>query len=365
MRARLFVVVAGVVAVGVALTVGVTYAAFSSSTTNPSSSFGAKRIFPANRSLAAQDLRDASSGAEANKFDPFSFAADSLTTASSGNVASGSNAYFEFTLGSQLPAGLSVSAVTFKFSLASNGGVGSGNGCFWFDVRSGGSVIGTHGSYASSIGCSTTTTLKEFDTSIPEVTTTDQMNGLVIRAYAWDTGGKKVKVDLATVTGSTSYVSFTSYERQVVDSSGSLTTPWSPASVDATIFTSASNWPATAATTKYLKLTFDPGVPTGAVISTAALTFVYKASAGTSGAGLCYYVDVFQGTTLLATHGSGSSAYSCNTSSTNYVTSTVSLTEVDSAAKADALDVKIYMWSASALKTNVDQGQLTVNYYLN
>jgi len=363
MRARLLVVVTAL-AVALALAVGATYAAFSSSASTPSSSFGAKRIFPANRSLAAQDLRDASSGSEANKSDPVSFAGDSLTTVSGGNVASGSNAYFEFTLGSPRPAGLSVSGATFKFSLASNGGVGSGNGCFWFDVRSGASVIGTHGSYASSIGCSTTTTLKEFDTSIPEVTTTDQMNGLVIRAYAWDTGGKKVKVDLAIVTGSTPFVGFTSYERQVVDSSGSLTTPWSLASVDATIFTSASNWPVTAATTKYLKLTFDPGVPTGAVISSATLAFVYKASAATSGAGLCYYVDVFQSTTLLAAHGSGSSAYSCNTSSTNYVTSTVSLTEVNSAAKANALVVKIYMWSATALKSNVDQGQVTLNYYL-
>src|SRR6478736_1743739 len=101
MRARLVVVVT-VLAVALALTVGATYAAFSSATANPSSSFGAKRIFPANRLLAAQDLRDASSGSEVNKSDPVSFAGDSLTTVSSGNVASGSNAYFEFTLGSQL-----------------------------------------------------------------------------------------------------------------------------------------------------------------------------------------------------------------------------------------------------------------------
>ena len=363
MRARLLAV--AFVAAAFALAVGSTYAAFSSSTSNAANSFGAKRIFARNWSLAAMDLRDASSGIEANKSDPFSFAGDSLTTASSGNMATGSNAYLEFTLGSQLPGGLPVSSVTFKFSLASNGGVGSGNGCFWFDVRSGGSVIGTHGSYASSIGCSTTTTLKEFDTSLPEVTTTDQLNGLVIRAYAWDTGGKKVKIDLATVTGSTPYGTWTSYERQVVDSSGPLTTPWKLASVDATIYTSASSFPTAAATTKYLKLTFDPDVPIGAVVSSATLTFVYKASAATIGAGLCYYVDVFQGTTLLATHGSGSSAYSCNTSSTNYVTSTVSLTEVDSAAKADALDVKIYMWSATLVASNVDQGQLTISYYLN
>jgi hypothetical protein len=363
MRARLAVSMLVPLAAALALA-GVTYAAFSSATSTPSNAFGTKRIFPANRSLAAVDLRDASSGTEANKSDPFSFAGDSLTTASSGNMATGSNAYFEFTLGSQLPAGLTASSVTFKFSFASNGGVGSGNGCFWFDVRSGASVIGTHGSYASNLGCSTTTTLKEVDTSLPEVTTTDQLNGLVIRAYTWDTNGKRVKVDLATVTGSTAYGTFTSYERQVVDSSGSLTTPWALSSVDATIFTNASSWGTAAATTKYLKLTFDPGVPSGAVVSSATVTFVYKASATTSGAGLCLYADALQGTTLLASHGSSSSPYSCNTSSTNYVTSTISLPEVNTVPEANALVVKVYMWSATTLKTNVDQGQLTLNYYL-
>ena len=32
------------------------------------------------------------------------------------------------------------------------GGAQAGNACFWFEVRSGGSVIGTHGSYASAAG---------------------------------------------------------------------------------------------------------------------------------------------------------------------------------------------------------------------
>ena len=67
----------------------------------------------------------------------------------------------------------------------------------------------------------------------------------------------------------------------------------------------------------------------------------------------------------MGTHGSGSTPFSCNTSSTNYVTSTVLLTEVDTAAKANALDVKIYMWSATSVSANVDQGQLTISYYLN
>jgi hypothetical protein len=177
-----------------------------------------------------------------------------------------------------------------------------------------------------------------------------------------------VKVDLATVTGSTSYGSFTSYERQVVDSSGSLTTPWLLATVDATVSTSAAAWPSSATAADYLKLTFNPGVPTGAVVSGATLAFAYKASATVTSPGLCYYVDVFQSTTLVASHGSSSSAYSCNTSGTSYVTDSISLPEVNTVAEANALVVKIYMWGASCgpgcPKSNVDQGQVTFNYYL-
>ena len=336
---------------GLSVAVEGTYAAFFATTSNGSNSFGSKTIFPRDRSISARDLRDASSGSEANKSDPLSYVGDALTTTSAGNMVSGSNTYLEFTMSSHLPAGRSVTGAQFKFSLASQGGPGSGNACFWFEVRSGGSVIGTHGSYASSIGCSSGNTLAEFDTSISEVSTTDIANGLVVRAYAWETSGaKKVKVDLATVTGTTASTSFTSYEQQLVDtSSGTVTTPWLLSSVDAVIHTSASAWPAAAATTKYLKLTFDPAVPSGAVISSATLNFVYKPSAAASSPGLCYYADVFQGTTLLGSHGSSSSAYSCNTSGTVYVTDAISLTEVNTAAKANALVVKLYMWWAGCV----------------
>src|SRR4029077_10778250 len=134
----------------------------------------------------------------------------------------------------------------FNFRLASSGGAQSGNACFWFDVRSGGSVIGTHGSYASAGGCRTGTTQTSFSTAIPEVTSTDQVNGLVVRVYPWETGTKTktVDVDLATVTGSTPYNTFTAYETQWVDdTSGAPTTaPWLVSAVDGTTYTDATNW---------------------------------------------------------------------------------------------------------------------------
>ena len=107
----------------------------------------------------------------------------------------------------------------FNFRLASAGGAQAGNACFWFQVRSGGSVIGTHGSYAGAAGCSTGTTQTTISTAIAEVTSTDQVNGLVVRVYPWETGTKTkvVNVDLATVTRLDAVRAFTAYETQSVD----------------------------------------------------------------------------------------------------------------------------------------------------
>ena len=124
-----------------------------------------KRIFPGPRSVAAQDVRDASSGAETNKSDAFSYA-DAVVTPTSTAIASGTNRYLDFTMNSGRPGGLSVSSPVFNFRLASGGGAQAGNACFWFEVRSGGSVIGTHGSYASAAGCSTGTTQTTISTAI-------------------------------------------------------------------------------------------------------------------------------------------------------------------------------------------------------
>ena len=172
------------------------------------------------------------------------------------------------------------------------------------------------------------------------MTSTDQVNGLVVRVYPWETGGttRKVNVDLSTVTGATPYVAaFTAYETQAVDdTSGTPSTlAWSLATADSTSFTDATNWPSAAPNTaKYLKLTFDPAVPAGSVITGLTLTNVWRASANVTNSGtLCYYLESFNGTTSLGTHGSGSSAQNCNASGTNNVTDSVSLPEVNTVAK--------------------------------
>jgi hypothetical protein len=358
--------------------VSVSLAGLSSLATGGPQTIVSKRIFPGPRSVPAQDLRDASSGAEVNKTDEESYA-DALVVPTGTAIASGTNRYLEYTMNSGRPGGLSVSSPVFNFRLASSGGAQSGNACFWFDVRSGGSVIGTHGSYASAAGCSTGTTQTTFSTAIPEVTSTDQVNGLVVRVYPWETGTKTktVDVDLATVSGSTPYGVFTAYEIQSVDDTSGTpaTTPWSLATADATTYTAASNWPSAApVTTKYLKPTFEPFVPTGSVVTGATLTNVWRASAAvTNGGTLCYYLETFNGATSLGTHGSAGSPQACTNSGTTFTTDTVSLPEVNTVAKANALVIKLYYWisplcggggNPGCVKSVTDRAQVTFSYYL-
>ena len=266
----------------------------------------------------------------------------------------------------------------FNFRLASGGGAQAGNACFWFEVRSGASVIGTHGSYASAAGCSAGTTQTTISTAIAEVTSTDQVNGLVVRVYPWETGTKTkiVNVDLATVSGSTPYNTFTAYEIQWVDdTSGTPTTaPWSPATVDATTYTDSTNWPAAPVTTKYLKLTLDPSVPAGSVVTSVSLKNVWHASAAvTNGGSLCYYLETFNGVTSLATHGSAGSPQACTASGTVFSTDTIPLPEVNDATKANNLVIKLYYWvsptcggggNPTCVKSVTDQAEVTFNYYL-
>ena len=353
-------------------------AGFSSVATGGPQPIVTKHIFPGPRSLAPQDLRDASSGVESNKSDPYSYA-DAVVATTSTAIASGTNGYVELTMSSARAGGLSVSGAQFNFRLASSGGSQSGNACFWFEVRSGGSVIGAHGSYASPTGCSAGTTQTTFSTALPEVTSSDQANGLVIRAYVWETGTKTktVDIDLATLTGSTPYTAFTAYEIQAVDDTSGTpaTAPWPLATVDATTYQAASTWPsASPATTKYLKLTFDPSVPVGSVVTAVSLTNVWRASAAvTNGGSLCYYLETFSGATSLATHGSAASPVACTSSGTTFANDTVSLPEVNDVTKSNNLVIKLYYWlspicggggNPTCVKSVTDQARVSYSYYL-
>jgi len=237
--------------------------------------------------------------------------------------------------------------------------------CFYVEVyrASTSTLIGSHGTSASPT-CNSGTTQTTTNISVPEVSTTTIANDLRVRVYVNDSKSRPSAIDMATVTGSTPYSSFTAYEQIYRDqSTGTATiTNWGAATAgDGSNYATASGWLATYAAARYVKLTFDPGVPAGAVITAASLDFFYR-SAGASDTA-CWYMETYNGATLLAAHGSSSSSISCN-ATTSFSTDNVSLPELSTPANANSLTVKVYMDDTLLQKTQFDLARLNVTYYL-
>lgn len=316
-------------------------------------------------STSAWDLRDASAGTgEVNQSDTSAFANDARS-APSGNfsTAFSTSRYVQYTYNAPLATGNAASSVNFNLNYA--GTVASDTTCFYFDVRrvSTGTVIGTHGSSASPVDCTTGTTFKTTATSLPEVTSTDIANDLQIRVYVTSTGKHPINVDLATVSGTSAGSGFTLYESSFVDSSsGTAATavPWSLYGADSNPYTSAGSWATTFSTTRYLKLAFPSYVPSGATVNSVALKHAYRSA--TSGASVCYYFEVYSGSTLIGTHGSSANPVSCNSSSATWQTDTVPLPEVTSVSAADNLVVKLYANRSSSGKSQHDLAQLQLTF---
>ena len=170
--------------------------------------FGTKTLFAGQRVTPAFTVIDRSSGSSVDRSSPFLTAADGLTTTTSAwsSTFSGSR-WLEFDLNQSLPAGVAVSGASFTFRFSSSG---AGQACFSIEVRraSSGAVLATHGSGGSPLGCVTGGAMGSTTIAIPSVTTTDLANDLRIRVYGAESGGAGMVIDVATVSGSTPYQSF-------------------------------------------------------------------------------------------------------------------------------------------------------------
>ena len=75
----------------------------------------------------------------------------------------------------------------------------------------------------------------------------------------------------------------------------------------------------------------------------------------------CYYFEVYDGATLLATHGSAGSPVSCNATS-SFEMDTVSLPEIDTVAKANAVTIVLYVRNSGGHRSIHQPATLGVNY---
>jgi hypothetical protein len=319
---------------------------------------------PTTISTSAWDVRDSSSGTESNQSEPHAFANDSRT-ATSGSLLSGFNSsrYLQYDLNSPLQAGLNVSGAQFNFNYAA-AGVGQ-TVCFYFEVRriSTGNVIGTHGSAVSPVDCHTGTTLTATTTSLPEVTSSDIADDLRVRVFVDNSLLGGITRDLATVSGSAASTPFTLYETTLTDATGITTNinPWGlAAGGDGAAYQSTNAWPIAFSSSRYLKLTFPSYIPSGAPVNSVTFKHSYRsATVGTT----CVYFEVYSGSTLIGTHGSSGSPVSCNSSSLSYVTDSVSLPEVSTAAIANGVSIKMYLKNSTGLGASQhDLAELRITY---
>jgi len=356
-------------------TVSIAVAGFGSSGTGGPMTVTSKKIFAGVRSTSAWNLKDASAGAgEVDSSDVFLASGDSrIKTTGNWSSAFSATRYVEFDFNGSRPGGVPVSTATFNFGFADN--VAGNTACIYIEVyrASTSTLLGSYGSSGTPLACSSSsTTYTNVSQSIAtQVTSTDVLNDLRIRVYGKESGNRAMKIDLATLSGATSYANYTMYEQISRDrSTGTATTTnWALAlSGDSTNYTSASTWASTFSTSRYFKFTFDPSVPTGAVITSVTLNFYYRATG--NGDTACWYGEAYNGVTLLASYGSSGTPQSCNTGNTTFSTDTVTMSQLTSANDASAvtdlnnLAVRTYMRESANKSTAIDLVQLNVNYYL-
>jgi len=346
---------------------GAAVAAFSATTTNPGNSFTAAASFAATSTFTGYDLVDESSnGQPVDATWPLAFDDSILFTTTAWANTYNAGRYLDYDMSGPLPSGgRVVSSASFRMKFASTGGAGSGNACFYFEVRraSTGAVLGTYGSSGSPVACSTGATQTVSTTDISaQVTNTTIANDLRIRVLGVETGAKAWKVESATVTGATTLGNFTLYPNTLVDAATGTpaSTVWGPATAgDGSTF-QTQGWPTGFNTGRLLTLTFPAEIPVGATITSASFVHSYKPV--TVGDNACWYFEVYNGATLIGTHGSTTSPVSCNNTG-SFVTDTVSVPEIDTVAEANNAVVKIYMKiSTNKGKTLHDRATLTINY---
>ena len=322
---------------------------------------------------SAWTVSDRSSGTATDASDGYAAAGGPYGFNANFQSSFNTSKYLAFNYNAPLRTGFPTSTVKFNFDfLGYNAATGTAtNACFYFDVRrvSTGAVLDTHGSASSPVACQNALAYKRTSTSLPEVTSTSIANDLQVRVYMTNDVGSYNFVDRATVTGEEGSTAFTLYRNSVVDTvtyGAPFTLPWSLSASDGTVYTSDAGWSTTFSASKYINLTFPAYTPSGASGISATFKHSYRSDTTTpSVPQTCWYFEVYNGASLIGTHGSSSVPVSCNSTS-SYVTDTVSLPEVDTVAEANNAVIRIYMknsqTNASKAKSSHELATLKVDY---
>jgi hypothetical protein len=349
---------------GALIAASLAFAGFASTST-ATHTVQTKRIFVGARTAGAHGLTDASSGAGSVKDDPLSYADAIVNATGSWATAFSTTRFLKFTPMNQLPAGVTVSSVTFDFRMIGN--TAGDTACYYFEVHrvSDGSQIGSTHFSSASPQCTSATTYTTVSTSLPEVTTSDIANDMYVKVFGRESGARPMKIDLATVTltlyGQTITLHNKAYTDQSTGTAANGPILGLDVAGDGITYTNTTSWPTAYSTTKYLQLRLPVIVPAGSTITNVAFNRTWH-SAGTL-TSVCYYIEVYSGATLLGSHGSANQI-SCSSSTSTWNTDSTTLPEVASATDVNQLFIRIYGKASVTQKSVDDLDSVTVTYYL-
>jgi hypothetical protein len=363
-RLRVWLVAVAATAL-VAGAAGTTVAAFSNSTSNPASSFSAKRIFPGDRYISTWRLDDAADGSAATVTYAAAFADGVVDQTTNWTNAWSATRFMEWEYTGTRPPGLSTSGVSFVFTFRDQDANTGNQWCYYLEARkiSDDSVIATYGSSGTPLACEAAGVMTTVTTPLPAITTTDQVNDLKIRVFGMHSGGGKPAIIDRAIVSATGYAGYTLFASHDLDSADGTpaTAYWGPAKVNTQAYQTG-NWATAYSGTRYLELKFTPEIPGSATLHSASFDLTYMSQ--TAGNNTCFYFEVYAGATLLATHGNSTGAdVDCN-ATTTYERISTPLPSVDTVGEANSLVVKLFAKNSGGRPMLVDGAHLKLNYSL-
>ncbi len=124
---------------------------------------------------------------------------------------------------------------------------------------------------------------------------------------------------------------------------------------------SVTGWLTTFAADRYLAFSFPAYVPDGSAVQGATFNHAYRSLAGSGTT--CYYIEVYEGVTLIAAHGDAGTPLGCNATG-SYATDSIALPEVNSAQRANAVTVRVHYRNSAAAQTQTYLATVGIDYYL-
>ena len=119
-------------------------------------------------------------------------------SASTWPTAFSSSRYLQLTFPAYVPTGATVSGGSLVHRFRRSGGGGSA--CWYLEVLQGTTVVGTHGSTASPISCTSGGSYRTDTVSLPEINSPARANGVVLKVYVRSTNGRSTEHDQANLT---------------------------------------------------------------------------------------------------------------------------------------------------------------------